>query len=121
MKSNYFLILMLSAFLLIGSFFINSCTEEDQEKEIEITELPAMVVSAIQDTLPGIVISEAEIEGIEPEIIYEVDGTLDGKEYEVEVTPAGKILEIEEENDEDADDDDENEEETNDDDGRNTE
>jgi uncharacterized membrane protein YkoI len=99
---------------------MSACSEKEHEKKIAISELPAIVVSAVNDTLPGFVISEAEIEGTGQEIIYEVEGNLNGQKFEIEITSEGKILEIEEENDEDTDDDDENEEATNKEDDRNT-
>ncbi len=103
MKSYYLLTIFLCTLLLIGLFSIGACSEAEDEKEIAISDLPAVVVKAVQDSLPGFVISDAEIEGTEPDIIYDVDGSMDGNEYEIEITPEGKILEIEMESDEDED------------------
>jgi hypothetical protein len=72
----------------------NGDAQEDEETELEIpaTAIPATVLAAAQAAVTGFEPSEAEVE---PELIYEVEGTANGVEYEIEVTSDGKLLEVE--------------------------
>ena len=67
----------------------------ENEKEIPLSEVPAAAVKAAQGAVAGITLTEAE-----------VDGSADGKEYEIEVTAEGKVLEVEEETEDDEEDED---------------
>ena len=72
------------------------------EKEIPLNEVPDVVLKAAQKAVPGIELTEAEVERTLKGFVYEVEGTLDSKKYEIEVSSDGKVLEIEEdEEDED--------------------
>jgi hypothetical protein len=79
-------------FLLILLF---SCSDEEKETEIAVSDLPAAVTSAIEDTMPGFKITEAEIEEEDGQMIYEVEGTMTGETYEIETSAEGKVIEIE--------------------------
>ena len=99
----------------IGAF--SGCGEK--EEKIPLSEVPEVVLTAAQNAVEGIKITEAEIEKTSEGMIYELEGTADGKIYEIEVSPDGKIIEVEQEGDEDQDknkDDDEDEHEDHDDD-----
>lgn len=85
-------------FLLILIFILISCAEKETEQEISLADVPAAVLSAVQDTLPGLEITKAEIEKSGQDITYELEGKYQGREYEIEVSPTGEIIEIEEEN-----------------------
>lgn len=65
---------------------------EMEELEIPISAIPATVLAAAQKAVAGFEPSEAEVE---PELIYEVEGTADGVKYEIEVTSDGELLEVE--------------------------
>ena len=86
----------------------------EKEEEIPLTEVPKKVLTAAQEAVPGIKLTEAEVEKSRKGLIYELEGTLDRKDYEIEVSADGKVLEIEHEDDDDdqEDDDDEDEGET---------
>ena len=99
--------ILCSIVVALSLFFSISCSQKEQEQEIAISELPAIITTAIQDTLPGFEIAEAEIETKDKKITYEVEGIYQDQQYEIEISPDGKIIEIEEE---DSDSDDENEE-----------
>ena len=79
----------------------------DCEKDIALSEVPEAALTAAKAAVPGITLTEAEVEVEAGTTTYEVEGIADGKEYEIEVTPDGKVLEVEEEDDDDDDDDDE--------------
>jgi hypothetical protein len=74
------------------------------EKEIPLNEVPDVVLKAAQKAVPGIELTEAEVEKTTKGVVYEIEGTLDSKKYEIEVSSDGKVLEIEEEENDDEDD-----------------
>ena len=78
---------------------------DDGEEEIPLDQVPANVKNAAQAVLPGLVLKEAEREIKDGTVVYSLQGTADGGEYEVEVSAAGKVLEIEKENDDEDDND----------------
>jgi hypothetical protein len=83
----------------------------EKEKEVPLTDVPAEALEAAQGAVDGITITEAEMEDEHGETIYVLEGEANGKEYEIEVTPEGKVLEVEEKagnnkEDEDKDNDD---------------
>ena len=66
------------------------------EVEIPLADVPDAVLTAALDAMSGIELSEAELETERGEQVYEHEGTLDGVEYEIEVSSSGEVLEIEE-------------------------
>jgi len=78
-------------------------THED-EKEIPLSQVPADAREAAQRSVPGITLTEAEVEEQNGRTIYELEGTADSIEYEIEVTADGKVLEVEQQDDEQDDD-----------------
>ena len=67
-----------------------------EEQAISLDQVPATVIQAAENALPGIRFTEAEIELEDGIDVYELEGERDGKQYEIEVTADGKIIEIEE-------------------------
>ena len=49
-----------------------------------------------QQAVENITLTEAEVEK-EGRMVYVLEGTADGKEYEIEVTADGKVLDVEQE------------------------
>ena len=92
---EFFLIILLSINVFAG--------QDEQEKDIPLSEVPEVVMTDTQNAVKGIEINEAEIETTEDGIVYELEGTVEDKIYEIEVTPDGKIVAVEEEGDEDQD------------------
>lgn len=75
---------------------ITACSGNKNETEIPVSEVPANIISIVQNTLPGIVLSEAEKEVKNDTVIYELEGKLiDGKQYEIEIDSSGTIIKIE--------------------------
>ncbi len=68
------------------------CTEED----IALAGLPPAVVRSAQQAVPGITLSEAEQMRDGKALVYELEGYVDGKEYEISVNANGEVLEVEE-------------------------
>ena len=84
-------------------------------KNLQGEALPQAVIDAVSTALPGGTIGDATEEQEEGATIYEVEVTLDGRTYGVEVTADGTVLEVDEEDD-DADDDEDGDDEDGDDD-----
>jgi hypothetical protein len=72
----------------------------EQEKEVPLSEVPAEALKAAQGAVDGVTITEAEMEKEDGQTVYVFEGEANGKEYEIEVTSEGKVLEVEEEADE---------------------
>ena len=87
---------------LFSLVVLTSCSESEEEAEVEIPVLavPPKVLSAAEEVLPGVKITEAEIERHEDDVVYELEGSLDGKKVEIEIHPDGTIKEVEHEDDE---------------------
>ena len=75
------------------------------EKEIPLNEVPDVVLKAAQKAVPGIELTEAEVEKTTKGVVYEIEGTLDSKKYEIELSSDGKVLEIEEDEEDEEDED----------------
>lgn len=80
---------------------LSGCATMDElfedEKEIALSEVPAPVLEAAKNAVEGFVPAEAEVETEKGKVLYELDGkAADGKEYEIEVSADGKVLEVEE-------------------------
>jgi len=81
----------------------------EHEKEIPLSDVPAVALEAAQGAVEGINITEAEMEKEKGQTVYVLEGVANGKKYEIEVTPEGKVNEVEEkgkDNDKDDEDDD---------------
>jgi hypothetical protein len=79
---------------MLALSLLNACS--DNEIDIPLSEVPGNIITIVQNTLPGISLTEAEKEINKDGVIYELEGKLiDGKEYEIEITESGTILKIE--------------------------
>ena len=71
-----------------------------QDEAKAIVSKAAAALKAVK----GIVLTEAEKETKGSKVIYELEGRVGGKEYEIKISADGKVLKVEEENDDDDDD-----------------
>lgn len=76
----------------------------EMEREVPLTDVPAVVLDAAKGAVEGIVLGEAEVETEDGKTVYELEGTANDVEYEIEVAEDGTVLEIEKEGDEEDDD-----------------
>jgi len=80
---------------------VSGCTSlesmYENEKEIPLSDVPVVVVDAAQQAVENITLTEAEVEEEDGQTVYVLEGTADGKEYEIEVTADGKVLNVEQE------------------------
>lgn len=77
----------------------------DDEVEIALEDVPAVVIDAVKARFPDGKIVEAEMEIEDGETVYELEVEDDGAEFEVEVSADGTILEVEEDEDDDDEED----------------
>ncbi len=88
--------LKIATITVLSSTILSACFDNDNEIDIALSEVPANVITIIQNTLPGISLTEAEKEVKDDVIIYELEGKLiDGKEYEIKISEDGTIIKIE--------------------------
>lgn len=105
MRTLYFVI-ALALICLVGCESLESMFEK--EKEVPLSEVPQAALTAAEGAVEGITLTEAEMEEEDGQTVYVVEGEAAGKEYEIEVTADGKVLEVEEETEDDDDEDDDN-------------
>lgn len=74
---------------------------EDTEESVPLDSVPAGVLAAAKSAKPGISLTGAEKETEGGAVVYCLTGTVGGKTFEVEVTAAGEVVEVEEEDGED--------------------
>jgi hypothetical protein len=65
-------------------------------REIPLSDVPVAARAAAEGAVPGIRLTEAEVEEEQGRLVYELEGVLDGMEHEIEVTAEGEVLEVEE-------------------------
>jgi len=69
--------------------------DDDQEVAVALADVPRLVLDAARAAVPGVVLTNAEMEQEDGQTVYSLSGTLDGEEVEIEVSATGKVLEIE--------------------------
>jgi uncharacterized membrane protein YkoI len=70
---------------------------KESETQILLSDVPPQVLAAARTALPGIELSSPELEEENGDLVFELGGILDGKEYEIEISPDGQVLDVEEE------------------------
>ena len=91
---------LLAALILSGAGILPST--QAREKDIPLSKVPKVVLEAAQKAVPGIKLTEAEIQKTDKGTVYEVEGMADGKKYEINIAEDGKVLSVKEDKD-DAD------------------
>lgn len=92
---------------ILSALLLGAAAAGADEKEIDVKDLPQVVVDAALETVPGGEIVEAEVEVEKGVTIYEVEIEKDGKTTEIEIAADGKVIEVEVDDDDDDDDDEE--------------
>ncbi len=95
------IVMGLALVCLVGCESLESVFE--REKEIPLSQVPQPALAAAEGAVEGIALTEAEMEKEDGQTVYVLEGEAGGKEYEIEVTAEGKVLEVEEETDDDDD------------------
>lgn len=88
--------LKISTITILSTLTLSACFDQDNDIEIPISEVPANIITIVQNTLPGIDLSEAEKEIKDDAVIYELEGELiNGKKYEIKISEDGTIIKVE--------------------------
>lgn len=106
------LIILLSALVVAGIAFAGiallgptKADDDEIEEEVSLSDVPAIVLDAANEAVPGGEIEEVEKEVEDGEIIYKVEKIVEGAEYEIEVTAEGVVKEVEKDDEDDDDED----------------
>ncbi len=72
---------------------------DEQERAVALADVPRAVLDAANAVVPGATWTSAIVELEGGAEVYELTGTVDGSEVEVEVSASGKVLEVEHDDD----------------------
>ena len=90
----------LSLIIAVASLNLAGCGTLDEflehERSVPLSEVPTPALNSAKAAVKGIVLTEAEVEEEDGQLVYEIEGEVNGKKYEIEVTAEGKVLETEE-------------------------
>ena len=82
--------------ITLAALSLSGCNNDDDKDGISLTEVPANIVTIVQNTLPGITLKSAEKGMKDGVAIYELEGNLiNGDEYEIEISETGTVIKIE--------------------------
>jgi len=100
LKSGTFWVMLICVGLFLMPVitgFPSTAGAAERKITVQPSELPAVIKKAIEEAFPQgqILKIQKEVEGEDPGQ-YDFDIRADGKEYEVEVSPEGKVIEIKE-------------------------
>ncbi len=68
---------------------------DDDDTPIALSAVPRHVMDAALAALPGVTFDAAETEGSASGTVYDLEGTLNGERWEVEVLSDGTVIEVE--------------------------
>lgn len=94
----YAILLIIGLFTVLVATGPSSLASEQERKiVVQSSELPTAIAKAIREAFPSgqIIRIQKEVEGEDPGQ-YDVDMRSGGKEYEVEISPEGEVIEIKE-------------------------
>lgn len=80
----------------MGTVIFAGSTAVADEEDIDLSEVPANVMAAATAAVAGIRITEAEVEEKDGQRIYELEGSANGIDYEIEVASDGTVRKVEE-------------------------
>ena len=83
---------------------------KEAEDSVPLDSVPDVVKAAAASAVAGIVLEEAECETEDGRVVYDLEGTADGKDYALEIAADGTVLEVEVEEEDENDEDDEEDE-----------
>jgi uncharacterized membrane protein YkoI len=69
--------------------------DADDGRTLALADVPRVVLDAAARAVPAATWTAAEVETEDGVLVYELSGTLDGDEVEIEVSADGKVLEFE--------------------------
>jgi len=91
------IILPIVAALMSGCISITSDgVDDDREdgRDTSVTTVPPKVLSAARARVPGFRLTEAELRDRDGIRIYSLEGKAGDEDYEIDVTPGGRVVSI---------------------------
>ena len=87
--------LLLAAALLGGCISIDTGDNgtDSNDRETSVT-VPRHVLAAARAKVPGFVLTSAEMAERDDRTVYDLEGKAGGNDYEIHVTPAGRVVSI---------------------------
>jgi hypothetical protein len=85
--------------LLLMAVLLSGCSGLSHEAGVPVADIPAAVKAAAEKAVPGLVITEAEVETQNGSTVYELEGTAGGKKCEVKVRADGEVVRVKSEGD----------------------
>ena len=91
------IVMLVRAILLLAVVLFAGCEifDRDDERDIDLNDVPQAAMAAAQAAVQGIEFTSAETEVEKGVTVYSLEGVAGAQEYEVEVTAEGKVLEVE--------------------------
>ena len=89
------ILLLCVAICTLGNVVIAACIET----ELALSQVPVKVLTAATKAVARIELEEVALIGEGVEAVYELEGEVRGTQYEIYVTPAGEVLQVNEEDD----------------------
>lgn len=66
----------------------------EEEMQVPLSEVPTPVLIAAKGAVENIILTKAKIKEEDGQTVYELEGISDGRNYEIDVNAAGRVLEI---------------------------
>jgi outer membrane lipoprotein-sorting protein len=97
MRRTLYLILLFALTFILGCACMKSKCSAKKEKDIPVSQVPKAAMEAAQNAAKGVNLTEASVEEEKGQTVYTLEGNAEGKEYNIEVTADGKVLEVKQE------------------------
>ena len=94
---------MKALLLPVVTAFLGGCvsvSSEDMDdnredgRDTAVANVPSKVLSAVQARVPGFRLTEAELHHRNGSQIYSLEGKAGGQDYDIDVTPGGRVVRI---------------------------
>ena len=97
-----------AALLVAGGLMMFGCgvavarATKGVKADVPLDQVPPNVVAAARTAVPDLTLEEAKRREKRTGVVYKLEGTAGGQEYELKVTSAGEVLEVELDDDDDV-------------------
>jgi hypothetical protein len=81
--------------MVLGVAAGSGCACSKHEVKVAVEDVPAAVKDVAQKVVPGIVLTRAEKKTRGAKVVYEFDGKVGDKQYEIKVAEDGTLIKVE--------------------------